>query len=293
MNRADREDLSKEREVYVEEDATLPDAPQVDAEYNVHLDSAVYDPALFGNNPAIQSPGRSEAGNNDPSKAIISSVPTAQDWIVAGKSIACQNCQQRRGKCSGQDDRQPIQLALKCDYCARNRVQCVWKAPVRATATATSRRRPNTRGQAGSSDFAAVQGGRSQLQTKSACAGCQRRKQRCTGDRPACQSCVDKGIACLYDVADGKTRSEDLKFKVQEATERGDKLDQLVSAMRHGSCEESSALLARLRRGATLDELLYAETGSNHLPILARNPNSESSSASDFSRGTYATDQSL
>ena len=217
----------------------------------------------------------------------------AQDRIVTGKMIACQNCQRRKGTCSGQDDQQPVQLDSKCDYCAGNRVQCVWKAPVRAIATATSRRRPNTGRQAGSSGSAAVQGEKSQLQTKSACAGCQRRKQRCTGDRPACQSCVDKGIACFYDVADGKTRSEDLKYKLQEATERGDKLGQLVGAMRHGSCEESSALLARLRRGATLDELLYAETGPDHLPILARDPNSQSVTASDFSRGTHAIDELL
>lgn len=293
MSPANRETLSKEREAYLEGDATLPDAPQVDAEYNVSLDPAIYDPALFGSNPAIQSPRLSHASNNDPSKATSSSATTDQDRMSTGKIIACQICQRRGGKCSGQDDRQSIQLDSKCHYCAENGLLCVWKAPVRAIVKPTSRRRPNTGGQAGSSGSAAVQDERSQLQTKSACAGCQKRKQRCTGDRPACQSCVDKGIACFYEVADGKTRSEDLKFKVQEATERGDKLGQLVSAMRHGSCEESSALLARLRRGATLDELLYAETGSNHLPILARNQNSESSSASDFSRGTHATSNSL
>lgn len=127
------------------------------------------------------------------------------------------------------------------------------------------------------------------MQTKSACSECQRRKQRCTGERPTCKSCVDKEIECFYEVADGKTRNEDLKFKVQEATERGDKLDLLVGAMRNGTSEHSSALLARLRTGASLDDLLYGETDSNHLPTFARsNLHSESSSSSDFSRGNRA-----
>lgn len=56
------------------------------------------------------------------------------------------------------------------------------------------------------------------------------------------------------------TRTEDLKSKVREATERGDRLDQLVGAMRRGTDQESSELLARLRVGATVDDLLDPET---------------------------------
>jgi len=78
-------------------------------------------------------------------------------------------------------------------------------------------------------------------------------------------------VECSYEVADGMTRSEDLKLKVREATERGDRLDQLVDAMRQGSDQQSSELLARLRVGATLDDLLDPETRLDHFPEYIRN----------------------
>jgi hypothetical protein len=67
------------------------------------------------------------------------------------------------------------------------------------------------------------------------------------------------------------TRSQDLKLKVREATERGDKLDQLVEAMRHGTDQKSSELLARLRVGATVDDLLDPESRPDHFPEYLRN----------------------
>ena len=67
------------------------------------------------------------------------------------------------------------------------------------------------------------------------------------------------------------TRSEDLKSKVREATERGDRLDQLVDAMRQGSDQRSSELLARLRVGATVEDLLDPETRPDHFPEFLRN----------------------
>jgi hypothetical protein len=67
------------------------------------------------------------------------------------------------------------------------------------------------------------------------------------------------------------TRSEDLKSKVREATERGDRLDQLVDAMRQGTDQQSSELLARLRVGATVEDLLDPESRPNHFPEYIRN----------------------
>lgn len=67
------------------------------------------------------------------------------------------------------------------------------------------------------------------------------------------------------------TRSQDLKLKVREATERGDKLDQLVQAMRNGTDQKSSELLARLRVGATVDDLLDPESRPEHFPEYLRN----------------------
>ena len=134
----------------------------------------------------------------------------------------------------------------------------------------STRKRSNTAVRAGSSQDTS-EGSNPSLQIRSACAECRRRKQRCTGDRPSCRFCDDKGVDCLYEVADGMTRSQDLKLKVREATERGDRLDQLVDAMRQGTDQQSSELLARLRVGATLDDLLGPETRLDHFPEYIRN----------------------
>jgi hypothetical protein len=133
-----------------------------------------------------------------------------------------------------------------------------------------SRRRPNTAARAVSSQDTS-EGGNLPLQILSACAECRRRKQKCTGDRPSCQFCAETGQVCSYEVAEGMTRSEDLKFKVREATERGDRLEQLVGAMRRETDQRSSELLARLRVGATLDDLLDAESRFDHFPEYIRN----------------------
>jgi hypothetical protein len=78
-------------------------------------------------------------------------------------------------------------------------------------------------------------------------------------------------MECSYEVADGMTRSEDLKSKVREATERRDRLDQLVNAMRQGTEQQASELLARLRIGATIEDLLDPESRPDHFPEYIRN----------------------
>lgn len=241
--------LSKKREADSEQESNQAEAQQM---------GNVYDPNL-GNRPALPSSSLPQVNHDSLRRATMSGETGPQNWIVTGK-VACQTCQQRKGKCSGQNDLQQIQHHLKCDYCTQNNLQCIWKAPRRTIAKAYSRQRPTT---AGSSRSAANQGDRSQLQTKSACSACQKRKQRCTGERPSCQTCASKGYTCTYDVADGKTRNEDLKFKIQEAEEREDKLTRLVSAMQNGTKEVSSSLLARLRMGESLEQLLSTEPEPN------------------------------
>ena len=73
---------------------------------------------------------------------------------------------------------------------------------------------------------------------------------------PVLRFCSDRNLECSWDIGDGLTRTADLKRKLQEANGRSDDLDELVGAMRHGSDQTSTMLLARLRLGDTLAELL-------------------------------------
>lgn len=91
---------------------------------------------------------------------------------------------------------------------------------------------------------------------QSACIQCQKRKTKCSGKRPVCRFCSDRNLKCSWDIGEGLTKNADLKRKLQEANKRSDDLDILVNAMRSGSDQTSSMLLARLRIGDSLEQLL-------------------------------------
>ena len=96
-------------------------------------------------------------------------------------------------------------------------------------------------------------------------------------------------MVCSYEVADGMTRSEDLKSKAREATERGNRLDQLVDAMRQGTDQQSSELLARLRVGATIEDLLDPESRPDHFTEYIRNGELDGSARLERSRGEFCS----
>jgi hypothetical protein len=116
-----------------------------------------------------------------------------------------------------------------------------------------------TTGEDVESDASADQAGRTRKKAepvKSACVQCQKRKTKCSGQRPVCRFCSDRNLRCSWDIGDGLTRTADLKRKLQEANGRSDDLGALVDAMRSGTDQTSSMLLARLRIGDSLSELL-------------------------------------
>lgn len=96
------------------------------------------------------------------------------------------------------------------------------------------------------------------LQVRSACTQCQKRKGKCTGERPVCRHCNDRGLDCSWDVADGSTRTSDLKRRLREATDRLLDLDQIFAALREGTDAESTEVLARLRLGDSDAEVILS-----------------------------------
>jgi hypothetical protein len=91
---------------------------------------------------------------------------------------------------------------------------------------------------------------------KSACIQCQKRKTKCSGQRPVCRFCSDRNLECFWDVADGLTKTANLKRKLLEANRISDDLGELVGAMRSGTDQTSSMILAKLRLGDSLESLL-------------------------------------
>jgi hypothetical protein len=93
---------------------------------------------------------------------------------------------------------------------------------------------------------------------KSACVECRKRKTKCSGQRPICRLCRDRGLDCLWDIADGMTKTEDLRYKLQVAVTRLNDLTCLIDAMRSSDGKVPTMLLARLRLGASIEELVHA-----------------------------------
>lgn len=91
---------------------------------------------------------------------------------------------------------------------------------------------------------------------KSACIQCQKRKTKCSGQRPVCHFCSNRNLDCSWDVDEGLTRTADLKRKLLEANALSGDLGELVEAMRSGTDQTSSMLLAKLRSGDSLGSLL-------------------------------------
>ena len=93
---------------------------------------------------------------------------------------------------------------------------------------------------------------------KSACNQCQKRKTKCSDERPVCRFCSDRDLECSWNTVNGLTRTADLKKKVYEAAGRSDDLGTFLDTMRHSTDQVSSMLLVKLRCGMSLKDLLLA-----------------------------------
>ncbi|THW71935.1 hypothetical protein D6D19_06952 [Aureobasidium pullulans] len=92
--------------------------------------------------------------------------------------------------------------------------------------------------------------------TAVACVDCRKRKRKCNGERPSCSACQTRGLSCMYDVVEGATRTEDLKQKVVTLSSRVRNLELFINKLRYSTDNEASAILAQLRLGDTVDEIL-------------------------------------
>lgn len=98
---------------------------------------------------------------------------------------------------------------------------------------------------------------------KCACNQCRRRKTRCTGQRPICDYCKSRDLDCVWDAEKGLTRLDSVKTRFETAQARLYRLEQLIHAMRTGTDDESTTLLARLRLGDTIEEIVLDVSGKS------------------------------
>ncbi|KAK5999756.1 hypothetical protein QM012_005162 [Aureobasidium pullulans] len=93
---------------------------------------------------------------------------------------------------------------------------------------------------------------------KAACQSCQKRKVKCSGERPACMLCQQRGQSCVYDSEAGISRVEAVRRRNKELGERNTDYELVFSALHSTPEPEAFDHLRRLRECPDVET--YART---------------------------------
>lgn len=81
-------------------------------------------------------------------------------------------------------------------------------------------------------------------------------KEQCDSARPACSRCKTLAVDCQYDVGQGVTRAERFRVMKNRQVTRTANLESLVDLLRTGCDVEASTVLARLRLGDRVEDIV-------------------------------------
>jgi hypothetical protein len=174
--------------------------------------------------------------------------------------IACLRCRGKKSRCSGQ---------RPCRGCSNSGLECLWEEPELESQLEPKRTRNSGSAQGADIGRRLTKGKDATVQVRSACTRCQHRKAKCSGTRPACTYCTERSLDCSYSVAEGATRTNDLKRRLRETSNKAHVFGLLLEVMRQGTDEEATTVLAKLRIGESLQGILCS------LPVSASSPNGE------------------
>ena len=167
--------------------------------------------------------------------------------------IACLRCRGKKSRCSGQ---------RPCGGCSNDGLDCIWDDD-------EAKPKRGRKSKLGEGNGKVLKGKDQPLQVRSACKRCQHRKAKCTGTRPACAYCVERQLECIYDVAEGETRTNDLKRRFRDSEVRAQAFGRILAVMREGNIYQATEVLARLRMGETPRDLLQSLSTSIASPSPA------------------------
>ncbi|PNS17631.1 Transcriptional activator protein UGA3 [Sphaceloma murrayae] len=106
-----------------------------------------------------------------------------------------------------------------------------------------------------------------------ACNACRSRKHKCSGDRPVCTACQDRGSQCVYDADEDTTRLGNLKRKHTLLEEETVQLRRLVDFIRDQPHPEVLRVIEGLRSGLTVGEVMRPSDIQDGTPRSSRERN--------------------
>ncbi|KAF1912013.1 hypothetical protein BDU57DRAFT_542619 [Ampelomyces quisqualis] len=90
-----------------------------------------------------------------------------------------------------------------------------------------------------------------------ACLPCRSSKVKCDGMRPRCTRCSELDLSCRFDVAEGVSRAERMKLLKRESMSgKAEEMERVIRALRTSSDDHASVILARLRIGDRLEDIV-------------------------------------
>ncbi|EMF15565.1 uncharacterized protein SEPMUDRAFT_147409 [Sphaerulina musiva SO2202] len=90
-------------------------------------------------------------------------------------------------------------------------------------------------------------------QVANACMKCRDAKLKCSSTRPVCDRCLDRKLACVYDVTEGMTKRQQDRVDLLDSGEQLHRRRMLLQFLQRARIEEAVEMLARLRSGYSLD----------------------------------------
>jgi len=82
---------------------------------------------------------------------------------------------------------------------------------------------------------------------------------KCCGERPACARCVRKDEICIYDAAEGVSRQQDLRARLNSVEAELGQTRGFIRNLQHSSYGDATVLLTRLRLGEDVAGLTGTE----------------------------------
>jgi hypothetical protein len=183
------------------------------------------------NDLSFESPGMMAVGHN-----------AFQPEQIKAKS-ACLRCRGKKSRCSGQ---------RPCGGCTNDDLDCVWGDD------RSEVKRRSRKSKSAETKTKATKDKDTPLQVRSACTCCQRRKAKCSGTRPGCTYCVERHLSCTYSVAEGETRTNDLKRRLRDSETKVHAFGRILAVMREGNTYQATEVLTMLRMGETPRDILQS-----------------------------------
>ncbi|KAM0425507.1 hypothetical protein ACHAPT_009296 [Fusarium lateritium] len=105
-----------------------------------------------------------------------------------------------------------------------------------------------------------------------ACNACRRHKAKCSGERPACRRCVNRGVPCQYTTRPGESRMQAFNRSHHDLKDRATVNEEILDLLRTLPNRDAQDVLTRIRSGIDVETVLNQVKAGDVLLQMALTP---------------------